>query len=100
MAVSAGGFNPWRTRGPTNWPSLRGQTNGLINRIRSHISLKFDRPINKKPNRTFLSNPIARSTHPPKNPIAGPQKPGFFRNTLLQPTDSGKNPVSWIIARR
>jgi hypothetical protein len=28
------------------------------------------------------------------------QKPGFYRNTSLQPTDSGKNPVSWIIARR
>ena len=30
----------------------------------------------------------------------GFQPPGFFRNTSLQPTDSGKNPVSWIIARR
>jgi len=30
----------------------------------------------------------------------GFQPPGFFRNTSLQPTDSGKNPVSWIIPRR
>ncbi|MEG3881719.1 hypothetical protein QT972_30605, partial [Microcoleus sp. herbarium7] len=34
------------------------------------------------------------------NISTGTQKPGFFRNTSLQPTDSGKNPVSWIIARR
>ncbi|MEG3911041.1 hypothetical protein [Microcoleus sp. Pol12B5] len=46
-------------------------------------------PINKKPDRPSTKNPIAR-----------PQKPGFFRNTSVQPTDSGKNPVSWIIPRR
>jgi hypothetical protein len=28
------------------------------------------------------------------------EKPGFYRNTSLKPTDSGKNPVSGIIARR
>ncbi|MCC3426030.1 MAG: hypothetical protein JGK24_10925 [Microcoleus sp. PH2017_29_MFU_D_A] len=71
--------------------------------------------MNQKPDRTFLSNAIAHPqknqkpdrpstknaiAHQSKNAIARPQKPGFFRNTSLQPTDSGKNPVSWIIARR
>ncbi|MEG5066581.1 hypothetical protein QUB33_23480 [Microcoleus sp. B3-A4] len=68
MAVSAGGFNPWQTRGRTNWPSLRGQTNGLTNRIRSHISLKFDRPINKKPHRPSTQKSVRPNQH--KNSIA------------------------------
>src|SRR4028119_1429545 len=99
--------------------------------------------------RSPVSRKVVKRSYPvgnrpsPKNPIAGPQKPGFYRNTSLQlrcctivnkpfmngqdarstrkstlcvtgilpvlengarcelqPTDSGKNPVSWIIARR
>ncbi|MEG4498039.1 hypothetical protein QUB05_13675 [Microcoleus sp. F10-C6] len=68
-------------------------------------SLKPDRPNQpKNPIAHFsqIRSPIHKKPDRPstKNPIAGPQKPGFFRNTSVQPTDSGKNPVSWIIARR
>ena len=45
-----------------------------------------------------MRSPIHKNAiaHQPKNAIAGPQKPGFFRNTSLQPTDLDKNPVSLL----
>jgi len=49
-------------------------------KTRSPIHKKMRSPIHKKPDRPST-----------KNPIAGPQKPGFFRNTSLQPTDVDKN---------
>ncbi|MEP6518069.1 hypothetical protein [Microcoleus vaginatus] len=37
-----------------------------------------------------------RSPDQQKTRSAGPQKPGFYQNTSLQPTDSAKNPVFFV----
>ncbi len=73
--------------------------------MRSHINPKMRSPIHKKPDRGapetgFFPKYFATTHRCGQKPgfldrwVA--QKPGFFRNTSLQPTDSGKNPVSLV----
>ncbi|WP_216670815.1 hypothetical protein [Microcoleus asticus] len=70
-------------------------------KTRSPIHQKLDRTSTKNSIAPSTKNPIAhfsqiRSPHQQKTRSAGLQKPGFYRNSSLQLTDSAKNPVSFV----